>query len=65
MTTPSENKALPLKAFDTLFNRRDYEAAKRYWSNDYIQHRAHIPQAAMACLVLFALFPARLATKIM
>jgi len=25
-----------------LFNKRDYEAAKRYWSPDYIQHSAHI-----------------------
>ena len=43
MTTPSENKTLVLKAFDTLFNKRDYEAAKQFWSPDYIQHSAHIP----------------------
>lgn len=24
------NKALVLRAFDTLFNKRDYEAAERY-----------------------------------
>jgi predicted SnoaL-like aldol condensation-catalyzing enzyme len=36
------NKALVLEAFDTLFNRRDYEAAARFWSPDYIQHSAHI-----------------------
>src|SRR5262249_33614664 len=30
-------------AFDALFNRRDYEAAARYWSPKYIQHSAHIP----------------------
>ena len=29
-TTPKQNKALVLEAFDTLFNKRDYEAAKRY-----------------------------------
>ena len=29
-------------AFDALFNKRDYEAAKRYWSPSYIQHSAHI-----------------------
>ena len=28
------NKALVLEAFDTLFNRRDYEAAARFWSPD-------------------------------
>jgi len=40
-TTPEENKALVLEAFDTLFNKRDYEAAERYWSPNYIQHSAH------------------------
>jgi predicted SnoaL-like aldol condensation-catalyzing enzyme len=42
-TIESKNKALVLEAFDTLFNRRDYEAAERYWSPNYIQHSAHIP----------------------
>ena len=36
------NKALVLEAFDALFNRRDYAAAQRFWSSDYIQHSAHI-----------------------
>ena len=36
------NKALVLEAFDTLFNKRDYKAAERYWSSNYIQHSAHI-----------------------
>ena len=39
----SKNKALVLEAFDTLFNRRDYAAAERYWAPNYIQHSAHIP----------------------
>jgi predicted SnoaL-like aldol condensation-catalyzing enzyme len=26
-----------------LFNRRDYVAAARFWSPNYIQHSAHIP----------------------
>ena len=38
----SKNKALVLEAFDTLFDKRDYEAAERFWSPDYIQHSAHI-----------------------
>ena len=44
MTTKTEesNKALVLEAFDTLFNKRDYEAAARFWSPNYIQHSAHI-----------------------
>src|SRR6059036_4086259 len=41
-TTQEKNKALVLEAFDTLFNKRDYVAAERYWSPDYIQHSAHI-----------------------
>src|SRR5437016_8990074 len=41
-TTESKNTALVLEAFDTLFNKRDYVAAERYWSRDYIQHSAHI-----------------------
>jgi predicted SnoaL-like aldol condensation-catalyzing enzyme len=41
-TTPKQNKALVLEAFDTLFNKRDYAAAERFWSSDYIQHSAHI-----------------------
>ena len=41
-TKQEQNKALVLKAFDTLFSKRDYEAAERYWSPNYIQHSAHI-----------------------
>lgn len=45
MTTESvqaRNKKLVLEAFDTLFNKRDYGAAEKYWSPHYIQHSAHI-----------------------
>ena len=42
-TVASKNKALVLEAFDTLFNKRDYVAAERFWSPAYIQHSAHIP----------------------
>jgi predicted SnoaL-like aldol condensation-catalyzing enzyme len=41
-TKQEKNKALVLEAFDTLFNKRDYVAAERYWSPHYIQHSAHI-----------------------
>ena len=41
-TIQEKNKALVLEAFDTLFNKRDYEAAERYWAPNYIQHSAHI-----------------------
>jgi len=41
-TTEEANKALVLEAFDTLFNKRDYAAAERFWSPNYIQHSSHI-----------------------
>jgi predicted SnoaL-like aldol condensation-catalyzing enzyme len=41
-TKQEKNKALVLEAFDTLFNKRDYVAAERYWSPHYIQHSDHI-----------------------
>ena len=42
-STAEQNKRLVLEAFDTLFNKRDYAAAEKSWSPDYIQHSAHIP----------------------
>ena len=41
-TTPEQNKAIVLEAYDTIFNKRDYAAAARFWSPKYIQHSAHI-----------------------
>ena len=41
-STESKNKALVLEAFDTLFNKRDYATAERFWSSNYVQHSAHI-----------------------
>src|SRR6266478_6294304 len=41
-TVESKNKVLVLEAFDTLFNKRDYPAAEKFWSPHYIQHSAHI-----------------------
>jgi predicted SnoaL-like aldol condensation-catalyzing enzyme len=41
-TIEEKNKALVLKAFDTLFNKRDYAAAEKFCSPPYIQHSAHI-----------------------
>jgi len=41
-TRQDKNKELVLEAFDTLFNKRNYAAAERYWSPQYIQHSAHI-----------------------
>ena len=43
ITTLDKNKAFVREAFETLFNMRDYAAAERFWSPDYVQHSAHIP----------------------
>ena len=51
-TTEAQNKTFVLEAFDTLFNKRDYAAAERFWSPAYIQHSAHI---APGCEGLFEL----------
>jgi predicted SnoaL-like aldol condensation-catalyzing enzyme/predicted ester cyclase len=60
MTTSSENKTFVLKAFDTLFNKRDYEAAAKFWSPNYIQHSAHIPPGRDGLFNLVKAQPAEL-----
>jgi predicted SnoaL-like aldol condensation-catalyzing enzyme len=59
-TKQEQNKALVLKAFDTLFNKRDYEAAERYWSPNYIQHSAHIEPGREGLFNLIKGIPATL-----
>jgi predicted SnoaL-like aldol condensation-catalyzing enzyme len=59
-TTEKANKALVLDAFDTLFNKRDYKAAERYWSSNYIQHSAHIPPGRDGLFNLIRNMPATL-----
>ena len=56
-TTPEQNKALVLKAFDALFNKRDYETAARLWSANYLQHSAHIPPGRDGLLALVRALP--------
>jgi predicted SnoaL-like aldol condensation-catalyzing enzyme len=41
--TPERNKTFVLEAFETLFNRKDFVAAEKFWSSNYVQHSAHIP----------------------
>jgi predicted SnoaL-like aldol condensation-catalyzing enzyme len=41
--TAQRGKAFVLEAFETLFNRKDFVAAEKFWSPNYIQHSAHIP----------------------
>jgi predicted SnoaL-like aldol condensation-catalyzing enzyme len=38
----AENKRIVRAAFDVLFNQKDYEAAERFWSPNYIQHSAYV-----------------------
>jgi predicted SnoaL-like aldol condensation-catalyzing enzyme len=59
-TKQERNKALVLEAFDTLFNKRDYAAAERYWSPDYIQHSAHIAPGREGLFTLVRALPATL-----
>jgi predicted SnoaL-like aldol condensation-catalyzing enzyme len=42
MNVSERNKRLVLEGFDTLFNKRDYAGAEKFWSPNYIQHSAHI-----------------------
>jgi predicted SnoaL-like aldol condensation-catalyzing enzyme len=60
LTKHEKNKALVLEAFDTLFNKRDYVAAERYWSPDYIQHSAHIAPGREGLFNLVKTIPATL-----
>jgi predicted SnoaL-like aldol condensation-catalyzing enzyme len=59
-TKESQNKALVLEAFNTLFNKRDYVAAERYWSPNYIQHSAHIEPGRDGLFNLIKSVPATL-----
>jgi predicted SnoaL-like aldol condensation-catalyzing enzyme len=54
------NKRLVLEAFDLLFNKRDYNAALRFWSSNYIQHSAHIPPGREGLFKLIRSVPAAL-----
>jgi len=53
------NKAIVLEAFETLFNKRDYTAAERYWSPDYVQHSAHIAPGREGLFSLIKSIPQR------
>src|ERR1700756_4814137 len=55
-----QNKALVLAAFDTLFNKRDYDAAARCWSPDYVQPSAHIAPGREGLFELIKQLPASL-----
>src|SRR3977135_2891546 len=42
--TSEDRRVQPVRAgVDTLFTKRVYPSAERFWSPGYIQHSAHIP----------------------
>jgi predicted SnoaL-like aldol condensation-catalyzing enzyme len=53
----AKNKAIVLEAFETLFNKRDYAAAERFWSPNYIQHSAHIAPGREGLFALIKSLP--------
>ncbi|MBR8065338.1 nuclear transport factor 2 family protein [Burkholderia ambifaria] len=60
MSTEEKNRNFVLEAFDTLFNKRDYAAAERFWSPDYIQHSAYIAPGREGLFELVKAAPAEL-----
>ncbi|MPY52431.1 nuclear transport factor 2 family protein [Streptomyces acidicola] len=60
MSIPEQNKELVLTAFDTLFGKRDYEAAQEFWSEKYLQHSRHIPPGREGLFNLVRALPATL-----
>ena len=54
------NKRIVLEAFDTLFNKRDYAAAERFWTPAYIQHSAYIAPGRDGLFDLIKSLPASL-----
>ena len=60
MAAQDDNVRTVLAAFDTLFNKRDYAAAERLWSPNYIQHSAHIPPGREGLFGLIRTMPATL-----
>src|SRR5690349_8891328 len=45
MPTPQEEKNIELviHALNTLFNKRNYESVRKYWSPDYVQRSLWVP----------------------
>ena len=57
-TLRERNKALLVKGFDVLFNKRDFTEAEKLWSPNYIQHSGHIPPGREGLFGLVRAFPA-------
>jgi predicted SnoaL-like aldol condensation-catalyzing enzyme len=59
-TLAEQNKATVLEAFEVLFNKRDYVAAEKFWSPEYIQHSAHIAAGRAGLFELTKALPSTL-----
>jgi predicted SnoaL-like aldol condensation-catalyzing enzyme len=57
-TLQEKNKALLVKGFDVLFNKRDFPEAEKFWSPNYIQHSGHIAPGRDGLFGLVKAFPA-------
>jgi predicted SnoaL-like aldol condensation-catalyzing enzyme len=56
-TLQEKNKALLIEGFETLFNRKDFAGAEKFWSPDYIQHSAHIEPGREGLFALVRALP--------
>jgi predicted SnoaL-like aldol condensation-catalyzing enzyme len=56
-TLEKQNKELVVAGFNTLFNKRDFAAAEKFWSPDYVQHSGHIPPGREGLFGLVRAFP--------
>ena len=59
-STLQRNKRFVLEAFETLFNRKDFVAAEKFWAPNYIQHSAHIGPGREGLFNLVKSIPATL-----
>jgi len=60
ITAAEKNKLIVLEAFDTLFNKRDYEAAEHFWPPHCMQHSAYIQPGRKGLFDLAKALPASL-----
>jgi predicted SnoaL-like aldol condensation-catalyzing enzyme len=56
----ADNVQIVLNAIEALFNKRDYAAAERFWSPNYIQHSAHIAPSREGLFELVKTLPGSL-----
>ena len=60
MPTPHEEKNIQLviHALNTLFNKRNYESVRKYWSPDYVQRSLWVPPGKEGLFNMVATIPA-------